>query len=142
MSLRQTAVKKLLWEQVTDITNQLRDYWPLTLRQIYYQLVAAEYIDNNQAQYQMLSKQLTRMRNQGRLSWAVMEDRTRSAVEKECWTNKTEYIRLQLEDFLTGYQRCLIQQQEKHVELWVEKDALSRIFQQVANTLLHYHRNV
>jgi len=60
-----------------------------------------------------------------------MEDRTRRAVEKRRWTDKSEFVRQQLTDFLEGYSRCLVQQQENYVELWTEKDALSRIFERV-----------
>ena len=32
----------------------------------------------------------------------------------------------------SGYSRCMVQGQKKYIELWVEKDALSRVFEDVA----------
>jgi hypothetical protein len=40
--------------KVGVILDELKDYKPLTLRQIYYQLVGKDYIKNNKSQYTML----------------------------------------------------------------------------------------
>lgn len=123
-----------LWlqEKVIEVTNKLDLYWPLTLRQIYYRLVAAGYIKNSQNAYKALSRLITNMRKEGLLSWSCMEDRTRRVSAKRGFHDMSEYIRFQLDTFMKGYSRCLVQQQENYVELWVEKDALSRIFEDVA----------
>ena len=126
--------KKTLYiqEKVIEVTEELRDYWPLTLRQIYYRLVAAQHIENNQNRYKSLSRICSGMRKQGDLSWAVMEDRTRRVSGKRGLSGIDEFIAVQMGNFLKYYDRCLVQQQENYVELWVEKDALSRIFEEVA----------
>ncbi len=131
MSRSVSANTQYTKDQIIKLTENLKNYWPLTLRQIYYQLVAAGYIENEEKAYKKLSSITTKMRNQGELSWAVMEDRTRQAVQKIKWAAKEEFIRQQLNQFLRGYSRCLVQQQENYVELWTEKDALSRIFEDV-----------
>ena len=46
---------------VLGVLNNLRQYWPLTLRQIYYQLVAA-LIPNDTRQYKKLSELLSKAR--------------------------------------------------------------------------------
>ena len=44
--------------KVKDVLKELSKYKPLTLRQVYYQLVGKGYIENNKSQYVMLSKLL------------------------------------------------------------------------------------
>lgn len=120
--------------KVIEITDNLRDYWPLTLRQIYYQLVAAGHIENNSNRYKALSTICSDMRKDGLLSWSVMEDRVRRVSAKRGWQNVEAFIASELDNFLRPdfYSRCLVQQIDRYVELWVEKDALSRIFEDVA----------
>jgi hypothetical protein len=121
-----------LEKRIIEVTDALKDYWPLTLRQIYYRLVAAGDIENNINRYTALSNTCSDMRKEGSLSWAVMEDRTRRVSDKRGWSDADEFIQYEVDQFLKGYARCLVQQIEKYVELWVEKDALSRIFEEVA----------
>lgn len=120
--------------KVVEVTDNLCDYWPLTLRQIFYQLVAAGHIENNSNRYKALSVICSDMRKDGLLSWAVMEDRMRRVSGKRGWKNVEEFIASELNSFLRPeyYDRCLVQQVDQYAELWVEKDALSRIFEDVA----------
>ena len=53
----ETYLKKVL-----ETIEGLRGYWPLTLRQIYYQLVAGLVIGNDINQYKKLSRVLTQAR--------------------------------------------------------------------------------
>jgi hypothetical protein len=46
---------------VTEIED-LRDYWPLTVRQAYYQMVARLVVSNNQSQYKRVSRVLVTLR--------------------------------------------------------------------------------
>ncbi len=63
-------------EQILEVTEELRSYFPLTLRQVYYRLVAAEVIKNNRSRYNDLSKVIKQMRLDKMLPWNVIEDRT------------------------------------------------------------------
>lgn len=121
-----------LKEQIIDVTERLRDYWPLTLRQIFYRLVAAGALQNQRSKYQALSVLCSQMRKDSELSWSVMEDRTRTVSDKKGFQDQATFLKQELDSFLVGYSRCLVQQQENYVELWVEKDALSSIFYNAA----------
>jgi hypothetical protein len=112
--------------------DALRDYWPLTLRQIYYQLVAALVIENNLNEYKRLSRLLSDARLAGELSWDAMEDRSRVLLHSGGWDDYQEFARSEAENFLRGYGRDLLQGQAVRPELWIEKDALSRIAHDVA----------
>ncbi len=119
--------------KIKNILEELKDYKPLTLRQIYYQLVGKGYIDNNKSQYTMLSTTIKQARLDGFISWADIEDRVRAYHDLTGWPNKDSFIEGSLKQFLTGYQRDLLQSQNKYLELWIEKDALSSIFTRVAS---------
>ncbi len=119
-------------DNVTEILKELKDYWPLTLRQIYYQLVSRLVIENHKNQYVRLSSILARAREDGLIPWGVMEDRTRILHDLSGWPDADSFIDQEKETILKGYRRDLLQTQDNYIELWVEKDALSRIFTGVA----------
>lgn len=119
-------------ESVMEVLNRLRQYWPLTLRQVYYQLVQAGDIENNRNEYQRLSRVLVKARLQGLVKWDAIEDRSRSLLNSGGWGNAATFKQNELDDFLAGYRRDLLQNQEVRPEIWVEKDALSRIIHDVA----------
>jgi len=125
--------KKLEWVQ--GILLELKDYLPVTLRQIHYQLVARELIENTPSQYTMLSQLLKYGRIDGFIPWEAIEDRMRQAFLNQGWADKNEFLKDERDRFLTGYRRHLQQDQENYVEVWLEKYALAGIFERVVNPL-------
>ena len=119
-------------EQVHEILTELKEYWPLTLRQVYYQLVAAGHIENNRGAYQKLSRILTKARLDKFVPWAALEDRTRQLLPSAGWSDADTFIQAKWRDFLVDYRRNLLQTQDVMVECWVEKDALSRVCHRAA----------
>ena len=119
-------------EKIKKILQTLEEYWPLTLRQIYYQLVSALIIENNLKEYSKLSRILTKARLSGFVSWDCIEDRARATLYSGGWINSEYFIQDQTRDFLRGYRRDLLQTQDINLELWIEKDALSRICHKIA----------
>lgn len=120
-------------QKVQQILNDLKEFKPLTLRQIYYQLVSKEYIQNNVSQYIMLSKLLKYARIEGYINWNDIEDRVRSYHDLSGYTDSNKFINTELYYFLKNYSRNLIQDQEIYPEIWIEKDALSSIFVKTCN---------
>ena len=86
-----TSLEYLAKVQAT--LDELRGYWPLTLRQVYYQLVATGEIDNNRNQYQRLSRVLSKARIDGLVSWKAIEDRVRSSLFSSGWCSPGDFIR-------------------------------------------------
>lgn len=117
--------------KIKNILDELQEYKPLTLRQIYYQLVGKGYIENNISQYTMLSNLIKQARLTGYIEWNDIEDRGRIYHNLIGFTNKKEFIENEIKYFLTGYKRDLIQTQNKYIEVWIEKDALSSLFTKV-----------
>ncbi len=118
--------------RIVEVAEGLSDYWPLTLRQLYYQLVAAGDIKNTRSKYNDLSVVTKQMRLDGLLPWNALEDRVRRVSAKRGFNDADDFIDRSLNHFLRGYSRCLVQGQERYVEVWCEKDALSAIFEDVA----------
>ena len=80
----------------------------------------------------MLSGLLKWARVGGYISWNDIEDRVRTFHQLIGWDDSGQFIRQEAKQFLTGYRRDLLQTQEKLLEIWIEKDALSTVFTKVA----------
>lgn len=129
---------------VRAVVDDLKGYWPVTVRQIHYRLVEQRPTwfksslknptpyENTIKHYQDLSRVLKWMRIGKRLKWSVLTDRTRRVSAKRGFEDLHEFIDQELDVFFSGYDRCLVQSQDVYVELWVEKDALSSVFENVA----------
>lgn len=114
-----------LLERVADI---LAEYdFPLTLRQLFYRLVAAHVLPNTEGAYGGLSSKLVKAREAGIIDPEALVDRTRSPRRPECFSDLSEYA----EVVRGAYRRDKAASQPLHVEAWVEKDALVGLFEQV-----------
>jgi hypothetical protein len=118
---------------VKEILLELSEYRPLTLRQVYYQLVGKGCIENNKSQYVMLSRLLKWARIDGYISWSDIEDRVRDFHRAGGWSNIDSYISCEIDGLFNYYSRDLAQSQPKYIEIWIEKDALSSIFTKAAS---------
>lgn len=115
-------------ERAKEVVEELSEYKPLTLRQIYYQLVGKGYIVNKKSQYIYLSKLLKYARIDGLIDCEDMEDRSRILRNHEGFPEKDTFIKQEYDNFLKGYYRDFLQDQDNYIEVWIEKDALSSIF--------------
>jgi hypothetical protein len=96
----------------------------MTLRQVFYRLVARQLIANSSQHYDTLSKALIRARQDGIIPWEWIEDRLRRPRDVAMWNNIAEFGA----DIVHYYRRDVWATQPRYLELWVEKDALSGIF--------------
>jgi hypothetical protein len=103
----------------------LREHHPMTLRQVFYRLVARQLITNSSQHYDTLSKALVRARQNGTIPWAHLEDRLRWPREVPMWDDIADFGA----DVAEDYRRDVWKTQPRYFELWCEKDALSGIFQ-------------
>jgi hypothetical protein len=107
-------------------------YWPLTVRQVFYQLVAGLIIENSQNRYQSVSKLVNKLRRIGILSWECIQDRTRRLTDKRGFEDAGAFLRQQLTGLSSMYDRCLVQNQGNYVEIFTEKDALAGIIEEIS----------
>ena len=115
-------------EQIINAACQvLTEYNPMTVRQVYYQLVSKQIIDNTRSQYQAVSKALVAARKEGAIPWDWLEDRLRLPRSVKMWDNLGDFARMAEK----AYRRDVWETQPDYLEAWLEKDALSGIFLEV-----------
>jgi len=105
----------------------LADHRPMTLRQVFYRLVAAQIIENKQSKYKSLSRTLVLARQNGDIPWDWIEDRLRKPRPVPMWNDLSDFSRAALR----WYRRDVWNDQPAYIEVWLEKDALSGIFERV-----------
>lgn len=118
-------------EGMVEIVTEMRPYWPLTIRQVYYQLVGKLVIINHIEQYRKVSRIGVKLRENDIIPWYAIEDRTRRTTGKRGWENVSEWLQSQFEGFCDPqrYGRCYVQNQDVYIEVSTEKDALSGIIE-------------
>jgi len=125
--LRKTMQKKSLQllEHVKEIIESYS--FALTLRQIYYQLVAKQIIPNQQKYYMKLSRLCVIGRDEGILPEDAFADRLRQVDKPDSW--------LDLSDFMNtvrqSYKKDKWQNQSSYIEIWTEKDALRSVLTEI-----------
>ena len=105
--------------------------YELTLRQVYYQLVARGYIPNNERSYKNLGNLINDGRLAGLIDWYAIVDRTRNIKRNPHWEDPQSVI----ESAKYLYMLDRWQYQPNYVEVWVEKDALIGIVSQIYSKL-------
>ena len=101
----------------------------LTLRQIYYQLVAKAIIENTMKSYKSFGNHVKNGRLTGHIDWEAIEDRTRMVRIPPAWNSPAEILEVAAKQ----YQRNLWETQENYLEIWVEKNAQIVIVESAAN---------
>lgn len=93
---------------------------PLTVRQIYYQCTVKGLVPKTEAGYNKVQSQLTNMRRSGSVPYGWIADNSRSVFRSQMYQDAGDALsRMQ-----TYYRRDLWQEQQDHVQIWVEKKAL------------------
>jgi hypothetical protein len=103
----------------------------LTLRQLYYQLVAKAIIPNSQREYKRLGDLLSKARLAGLIDWDAIEDRARVPVVWRCYDSVQQCV----EEAADGFALQRWKTQPEYVELWCEKDALSSVLRPICAEL-------
>ena len=109
----------------------------LTLRQIFYRLVAAQVIENTKSNYQSLSKILVDARKKRKIPFTAIEDRTRSMHKGHGSDLKAlEHFNAYWEYVTNMDKRYTMPKwwgQPKRVQVWLEKQALQALFEQITD---------
>jgi hypothetical protein len=124
--------------KIVELVNKILSQYtmPLTLRQVFYRLVADYNYPNTKSAYTQLSKQLVEARERGDIDETRIEDRSREFLGgDQGFDGLEEFLDYQINEFLSSpkyYCRKMWTEQPKFVVVWVEKDALSKIISSVA----------
>lgn len=121
---------------VIDTANDIIDEYlikgfTLTLRQLYYQFVARGLMANKQTEYKRLGGIINDARLSGRIDWEAIEDRTRSLRALPNWSDPSNILL----GAAQSYRKPMWANQDYHVEVWIEKDALVGVIQGVCSGL-------
>jgi hypothetical protein len=115
--------------RINDILEEyVNDGYTLTLRQLYYQLVSRDIIPNNDKEYAKLSNILKNGRMAGIVDWSSIEDRVR-VPKLPYWVKD---VKDAIKDTIQQYRIDRMKGQDRKIEIWVEKDALSNVLYRVS----------
>lgn len=109
---------------VTDYTKQ---GYSLTIRQLYYQLVARGHIENTIRSYNNVVGLMTKARLAGLIDWDAIEDRTRDVLQRNHWTSGGQLLMSCAEQYFQDMWR----DQDSRLFVMVEKEALAGVLQRV-----------
>jgi hypothetical protein len=112
------------------VADFVRQGFVLTVRQLYYQLVARDYIPNNERSYKRITSLTNDARLAGLIDWDAIEDRTRSFVRQQRWEGGAHILEAAANSF--------------HMDMWenqtfrpfviIEKEALVGVLERVCHT--------
>jgi hypothetical protein len=129
-------------DAIKKVIAKLKEFLPLSLRQIHYQLLNDPpliHADKPSSRYRSdkksnksLTDLATRARHAGLIPYEFIIDPVRTVTTWNVQPNLSSYYNQQMEDVLNGYARNLQQSQEIHAEIIAEKKTLSSILEPVA----------
>ena len=105
----------------------IADGFVLTVRQLYYQLVARDIIPNTERSYKNTVSLVNNARLAGLLDWDAIEDRTRGFTRRPAWNSGREI----LESCASQYHMDMWHDQPCRVFCIVEKEALAGVLERV-----------
>jgi hypothetical protein len=137
-----SSAKMAFLEAIKTVIFALEEFWPLSLRQIHYQLlndpplIHAAKTDsryrNDKHSYAALIDLATRARHEGYIDYEVIDDLTRPVTVWGVQRNLAGYYQEQIRDLLNSYWRDLMQSQPNHIEIVVEKNTLQTVIAPVS----------
>lgn len=107
----------------------------LSLRQLYYQMVARGYLPNTEKSYDSFGRAVSSGRDAGLIDWDMIEDRTRNLAAWATYKGPDEALR----QMTKRYKRDHWATQPNYVEVWVEKEALAPIVQAACQNWITPH---
>lgn len=103
----------------------------MTLRQLYYQMVARDMLANVVASYTRLGSLINDGRLAGLVSWTAIEDRGRNLMGLHTYTSPQAAVK----SVQASYRIDLWAEQRFRPEVWVEKAALEGVIASICNEL-------
>jgi hypothetical protein len=123
-SLKQIALIDAI---VTEYADQ---GFKLTIRQLYYQLVARGHIPNTVRSYDNTVALMTTARLAGLIDWDRIEDRTRGFIVRSSWENGASILR----SAARSYHEDMWAEQDVRVFCVVEKEALAGVLEDTCHS--------
>lgn len=123
------------WQETTELIQAaagiLEREHPMTVRQLFYRLVSVAVIKNSRADYQKVSKVMTKAREDGRVDYQWIVDRSRPEYVPNVFKDLAGYGRA----IHRSYRKDNWESQPNYVELWCEKDSVTGSIQDITDEL-------
>ena len=121
---------------IINQANQIIDQYAasgmrLTLRQLYYQFVSRDLLENTQKVYKRLVSIISDARLAGHIDWYMIEDRTRVLRGNTHWENPGQIIKSAAFSFKLDHWKG----QDHRPEVWIEKEALVGVIAAICQEL-------
>jgi len=120
-------------KMIRECRDILSEHNPMTIRQLYYQLVTKQIVyrgkplcPNSQKSYKKVIRAMAQARLRGMIPWDWIEDRTRRPRARSTWKDLNSF----LYTVRHAFRADPWQYQPNYLENWLEKDALSGIFEE------------
>ncbi len=132
---------KYLHEAIVKVIQENRSFLPMPLRGIHYQLLNDPVIEsirtgkkysNSVSSYKLLSAEATKLRVADVISYTSIRDDKRKFNVNRGFQNKHNFVRQELDNFLSGYNRDLLQTQDRFFCLVCEKETVSSPVDRIA----------
>ena len=121
---RFSAASTAMIETINNILDEYeRQGYDLTLRQLYYQLVSRDLVENTERSYKNVGNLVSEARLAGLLDWEVITDRGRETVTNAHWESPQDLVRV----YSRYYQVDRWKNQKNYGEVMVEKQALEGV---------------
>jgi hypothetical protein len=137
-----SRAKKPMLDAICRIVKDMMDYWPVTDRQVHYQLLndpplihaskPNSHYRNDLKSYKALCELITRARLEGRIPFQTIHDPTRATTTWNVHSGVASYVSQEVDGFLKGYFRNLQASQPCHIEILAEKLTVQSILNPVA----------
>ncbi len=101
----------------------------LSVRQLYYQLVARDYVPNTIQSYKRIAQYVNDGRLAGLIDWNAIEDRNRDVVKRSAWASGAQILK----GAARSFHMDLWEGQESRIFVVVEKAALSGVLDSVCH---------
>ena len=113
------------------LADYARQGYDLSLRQLYYQLVSKNHIENKISEYKKLGDLVSDARYAGKVDWSMIQDRGRSTTSNPHWEDPVHFMT----SVAPQYRFDLWKNQSSYVEVMVEKQALEGVLEPVCQRL-------
>jgi|TARA_B100002003_G_C14140417_1_gene548389 hypothetical protein len=105
--------------------------YDLTVRQLYYQMVAKDFIENSERSYRRMSSIISDARMNGLVDWTAIVDRTRNIRYNSHFNSPEDIISVCGDQFMLDHWK----DQKYRPEVWIEKDALIGVISDICSKL-------
>lgn len=112
-----------LLRQVNGVLQRYREHLPLTVRQVFYSLVATYGYDKTEKAYARLCEHLVRARRAGYIKFEDLRDDGVNTVGGFGYSGPSHFVR-SVERWASDYERDVQIGQDVYVELWCEAEGM------------------